>query len=268
MIGKFATDANPSGMGNIFGRRPGVPYPADAPQRLYENAVTNMVMYRTKPEVIARVLPPPLEPHPGMPDVVAATLFDAKAFHGFDGRNLPYHEFGMWIPCRYKGYVGMTIIFLYLDGEGADIGLVSGREIHGYPKRLAHIHIYRHGNLTRGTVVREAEPLVTLCTEVKKEIPPETAPLAALELLILVKEIPNCSYSGYDVRKVIGCRFGAMLEISRAWTAEGSIKLGHLESDPADILEVEAPLGAFQFVIQGREGAGGSDSFVIEDLLR
>lgn len=268
MIGKFATDANPSGMGNIFGRRPGTPYPADASPRLYENAITNMVMYQTKPEVIAQVLPPPLEPHPDMPNIVSATLFDAKGFNAFDGRNFPYHEFGMWIPCKYKDHVGMTIIFLYLDGVGGDIGMVSGREIHGYPKRHANIHIYRRGNHTRGTVVREAEPLVTLCTETKEEIPPETAPLAALELLILVKEIPNCDYSGYDVRKVIGCRFGAMLEISRAWTAEGSIKLGHLDSEPADILEVEAPLGAFQFIIQGKEGAGGSDSFEIEDLLK
>ena len=41
-----------------------------------------------------------------------------------------------------------------------------------------------------------------------------------------------------------------------------------INREPADILEVEAPLGAFQFIIQGKEGAGGSDSFVIEDLLK
>jgi acetoacetate decarboxylase len=266
MTVKYNTDMNPAGMFNIFGRRPNTPYPPNVPHRIYRGGTLNAVTYRTSPEAIAAVLPDPLEPVPDMP-LVAACLFETGDFHCMDGRNFPYSEFGMWVMCKYKNYVGMTIPFLYLDAEGLDIGMVSGRELFGYPKRHAYIHIYNRNNLTRATIVREGTPLVVMRNEIKDEISPSATPMAMLEYLIHVKEIPNCDFSGYDVRKVIANRAQEQLEFSRAWASEGSIILGHTDNEPLDILKVVEPGPCLRLAVDGVEGMPPT-AFEIEDLLK
>jgi len=57
------------------------------------------------------------------------------------------------------------------------------------------------------------------------------------ENYIFVKEIPNCDFTGYDVRKIIGMKSIDSV-IHKITVGKASIELGHLVSDPVDVLEV------------------------------
>ncbi len=270
MSDKAGSKGIPKGYMATYGRLPGSEIP-DIARRVYTNANLHVATYFTDADALARMLPEPLEPNPALPPFISAVLFCPDDYYGTDGRNAPYKEFAFYLPCKYKEHDGVTIYPLFLDGELSAGPLTHGRELYGYPKEGAAIHVHKRGNRTNGTVIREGLPLVTITTTRKEEIPAETSPLAQVQTVLLVKEIPSCDFTGYDVRKIVGCRFSDILELTGAWNAEGSLTLGGNESESmADSLPIVEPGPCFEFTLRGKDGAGAVNpdaAFVIEDLL-
>ncbi len=124
------------------------------------------MMYETEPEIIERLLPPPLEP--------AEETWALSYVSIFPDTNLGpgYRESALFIRCSYKGEVGNYCLSMPLDGN--DDRIFNGREIYGFPKKVASISLSRKGNIAEGYVERRGVRFATLKAELmtKMDEPP------------------------------------------------------------------------------------------------
>jgi len=102
------------------------------------DGVMVMVIFRTKAEVVKRVLPPPLEPDPASTGLVYVTEFHRTNF------GATYNEGALFISAQYKGEVGKYCLSMPVTN---DMALIWGREVYGFPQKIAEtIHVKREGN--------------------------------------------------------------------------------------------------------------------------
>lgn len=71
----------------------------------------------------------------------------------------PYKELIVQIPALYKGNLSMYIPAIYVDSDRA---MSSGREIGGYPKKLAKIDIEQFGNEWRASLERDGKRIISI----------------------------------------------------------------------------------------------------------
>ena len=123
------------------------------------------ILYETEPEIIARLLPPPLQP--------AAEPWALCYIAHFPDTNLGpgYREGALFIRCQYQDEVGNYCLSMPLDDEAR---MHNGRDIYGFPKKLAAVSLRRDGNKAEGSVERHGIRFVTVRTElaVKLDEPP------------------------------------------------------------------------------------------------
>ena len=273
MTDSYGSDKNPAGMLNIYGCRPGASTAAPDFQG-FSNNYMNIFTYTTTHDAIARAIPEPLEPireFPAMVSVVHLEQINGGTMRAFDNRPKPYRELGTWVPVKFKDSYGVNIPFLYLDGPGADIAVIAGREVLGYPKALADILTVRDGNAFRSSVVRDGCTLAQMEMTVKEEIPVEGSLFADMGSAINVKEIPSVDFEGYDVRKVIEHSLSTGSKVHKVWNAEGTITLGGSTNDPVNMLEIVEMGPCFQVWSDSEPGntpTNPDNAKVIEDLLK
>lgn len=110
------------------------------------------VLYCTDPEIVRRILPPPLEPT----DEPLVLLYVARFEHTNFG--VSYGEAGLALACRLGRKHGFYPVFMPVDDDTA---LVAGREVYGFPKKLAEqITLRRTGDDVEARVVRRGTLLV------------------------------------------------------------------------------------------------------------
>jgi acetoacetate decarboxylase len=101
--------------------------------------------YETDPEVVAAVLPPPLEPTDQPLVRVSVARVDL-------GRGLPPFGAGtVAVQARHDGAVGNYPLVMPMSTEQSVIG---GRETFGEPKKLAQVTLEQDGDLVIGRVTR------------------------------------------------------------------------------------------------------------------
>ncbi len=71
----------------------------------------------------------------------------------------PYSEGGIVIPCKYNGIEGATVAYEYVTTDDA---LCAGREIWGYPKKLAEVSFEREGKSIKATCSRDGGKLINI----------------------------------------------------------------------------------------------------------
>ncbi len=134
--------------------------------RRFDGAQMLGIMYETEADVIAKLLPPPLEP--------AAEPWALSYISNFPDTNLGpgYRECALFIRCQYKGEVGNYCLSMPLDGD--DDRIFNGREIYGFPKKTAKITLNRDGKVVEGSVERRGVRFATIKAElaVKMAEPP------------------------------------------------------------------------------------------------
>ena len=91
------------------------------------------VFWLTKPEIIKKILPPPLEP----PSLALAHGFIAN--YPETNFGLPYTESALFVRCQFQGEMGNYCLAMHLDGPGKDMAMASGREYFGFPKKISTI---------------------------------------------------------------------------------------------------------------------------------
>ena len=89
------------------------------------------IMFKTSPEVLANLVPAPLQPNP---DQLLA--FYSALMHVTAPMEWTYKEVGLLVPVSYNGRPGNYFVCLYLDTVE---GILAGREIWGFPKQQAEI---------------------------------------------------------------------------------------------------------------------------------
>jgi acetoacetate decarboxylase len=104
-----------------------------------------VVMWDTKPEIVRRLLPPPLEPT----DRPLATAFVAH----YPRTNFGpfYYESALFIRAQFGGIAGNYCLAMPVT---RDLAMAGGREEFGYPKKMADIKFRRSAHSVRAKVER------------------------------------------------------------------------------------------------------------------
>lgn len=144
------------------------------------------VMFQTRPEIVARLLPPPLEPT----DSPDGLIFIAE----YPRTNLGpgYREAALYLKCRYGREDGTYCLSMPITAEGR---MHNGRDIFGLPKKMADIHLERSGQKVHGWVERLGVRLVDINIQLIGNLPnvPETGPT------FLFKAMPRIDLTpGFD----------------------------------------------------------------------
>ncbi len=114
---------------------------------LYEfhDAEMLFVMWDTKPDIIERLLPPPLKPA-DRPLVTAFVAHYPKTNFG------PFYSEGaLFIRAQFDGIAGNYCLAMPVTG---DIAMAGGREEFGYPKKIADIKFTRTADSIQGQLER------------------------------------------------------------------------------------------------------------------
>lgn len=118
----------------------------------FRNVEVLTLSYRTSPEAIASLLPPPLKPVGDQVVVHVYNMNDVEWLGSYGECNV---MIGAEIPGKARGGYSP---YLFLS---SDVGLAHGREVHGQPKKLAHPRVEVRGDLIVGTVERNGIDVLT-----------------------------------------------------------------------------------------------------------
>ena len=101
---------------------------------VFKDAEMLTVLWETKPEIIEKLLPPPLKP------VSKPIAFAFIASYPSTNQGLPYNEGALILRCEYNGEMGNYYLAMPVTDDRAMIG---GREIFGFPKKIANVQLKR-----------------------------------------------------------------------------------------------------------------------------
>lgn len=124
------------------------------------------VRYRTDPDFVWTVLPPPLRPtgDPGW-----GTAFVAR--YPSTTLGVAYSEGAVFVDCAYKGESGAYCLSMPVD---SDTAMVAGREFLGFPKKMAdRISLEDSGAEVLGCVIRRGVPIIRIEGRVQGPLAPE-----------------------------------------------------------------------------------------------
>ncbi len=144
------------------------------------------VMFETEPEVTARLLPPPLE----QADAPGGLIFIAD----YPVTNLGpgYKEAALFVRCKYRGEAGSHCLSMPITNEAR---MHNGRDVFGFPKKLADIHLEKEGGRVHGWVERTGVRFVEIEVTLSDTIP-ELPPMGPT---FLFKAMPRADLTpGFD----------------------------------------------------------------------
>ena len=197
------------------------------------DAVMLMAMFRTKAEIVKKVLPPPLELDPASMGLAYVAEFHRTDF------GVPYNEAALFVSAQYKGEVGNYCLSMPVT---YDMALISGREIGGFPKKIAEsIHVRREGNKVTGVCIRKGIPIITIKVNLTGPAEPEAIPPAAPNYLFKHFQDPRLDRFDYNPRLV---KQHNQIDWGKVELGEGELTLAKSKYDPIYEIPVEEVLMA------------------------
>lgn len=103
------------------------------------------VFWETNPEIVARLLPSPLKP------AERPIAFAFVAHYPRTNFDVTYYESALFISASYNGEEGNYCLAMPVTN---DIAMAGGREVYGFPKKIADIDITRQGEMVSGWTER------------------------------------------------------------------------------------------------------------------
>lgn len=153
--------------GRLGPGRMGASMPVDAPYYqaapfYFRDAQAMTIAYETDAEAAAALLPEGLDlPLPAM----ARLMFVRYPFSTFG----PYNEAILGVECLWQGEPRFYIAHIAVTEVPP---LVAGREVWGYPKKMAHIEIAREAEFLTGTLERPlGVRLITAAVRLERPLP-------------------------------------------------------------------------------------------------
>jgi acetoacetate decarboxylase len=141
-----------------------------------------VITYRTDPEALAAVVPEPLEVVEPLVKYEFIRMPDSTGFGD-------YTETGQVIPVRFKGESGGYVHSMYLDD---DAPIAGGRELWGFPKKLASPKIVTESDVLVGTLHYGSVLCVSATMGYKYRAADHDAVLASLKApSFMLKIIPH-----------------------------------------------------------------------------
>jgi acetoacetate decarboxylase len=211
-----------------------------------------IITYRTDPEAIRAVLPEPLVSPDALVKYEFIRMPDSTGFGN-------YTESGQVIPVTYKGKPGGFVHSMYLDD---DAPIAGGREIWGFPKKLAQPKLSSEKDVLLGTLDYGPVRIAT-GTMGYKHRRLETAKIlsAMVEPNYLLKIIPHvdctpriCELVRYKLEDVT---------VKGAWDGPAALELFEHALAPVARLPVREVLGGVHILADLTLGLGE----VVHDYL-
>jgi acetoacetate decarboxylase len=188
-------------------------------------STTFVATYRTHPEVVAQVLPPPLRPT-GEPlvRVTVATVDLGRGYPVFGAGTFAVHA-------RHDEIVGDYALVMPMTTEQAVIG---GRETFGEPKKLAEVVLARESDAVAGSFTRMGTTFLEITGRVAGEVDP--APERTRTSFYL-KFMPSPTGKGFDGDPLL-VHVSRREKTRRQWSVDGEIILRESRFDPVVDLPV------------------------------
>lgn len=208
----------------------------ETPARLFPGAKIMGAMFLTRPELVARLLPPPLEPaeQPG------ALVFIAEYPETSMGPG--YREAALFLNCRYQGEAGTYCLAMPIDSE--EVRCTNGRDVFGFPKKLAKIHLERKENVVHGWVERHGVRFFELRVELMSELPA----LAPTGPTFLFKALPRIDLKPGFEGPVLLCKQSTELALKSLEVGMPEITFKDSPRDPWAEVEVTQVIAGFYLV--------------------
>lgn len=145
-----------------------------------------IVFFKTDPEILKQVLPPPLTPSPEPIAYAYVAEFQKTNF------GIKYNEAAFFIPAQYQNERGSYCLSMPVDN---DIAMIAGREVYGYPKKIAEsITLTRQGNHVKGTCIRHGIPIIEITADIQATFPEKFTSTPHF----LIKAFPSLNVVGVD----------------------------------------------------------------------
>ncbi len=221
------------------------------PYRFY-NREFLVVTYRTDLDALREVVPEPLEVSEAIVKYEFIRMPDSTGFGD-------YTESGQVIPVSYKGEKGSFVHSMYLDDEAP---IAGGREIWGFPKKLATPKLSHEQEILVGTLHYGSILCAVATMGYKHKILPHEPILRAMdEPNFLIKIVPHvdgslrvCELVRYYLQDV---------DLKGAWSGPAALELfQHVLADVAKLPVLEV-LGGVHFIADLTLGLGE----VVHDYL-
>jgi len=129
---------------------------------IFFDAEMAMVLFRTDPDVIKRIIPEPLKP---LAEPIAMAFMAKYPKTNFGS---VYNEAALFLLVEYGGELGGYCLTMPVT---EDMALIGGREIFGFPKKIAdEISLERTENGVKGRYVRRGIELMKLSMSFDEEV--------------------------------------------------------------------------------------------------
>jgi acetoacetate decarboxylase len=194
---------------------------------IWSQALT--VIYQTDPDLIAAVLPPPLEP---IDDTVRIRIATVTMPVG-----PPFGAGWFGVRCRHEGTDGEYPLFMPMTTEQATVG---GRETFGEPKKIAEVRLDRAGATVHAAVTRMGFPVIEITGGVTETLAP---PPEKNKTDFYFKFLPSPDGKGFDADPALVYCY----RVEKARSAEhvdAQIVLGESPLDPVADLPVRRIIDA------------------------
>lgn len=200
--------------------------------RKFAGAKMAGVMFGSPPEVTASLLPPPLE----QADMPGGLIFFAE----YPETNLGpgYRESALFIHCKYKGAMGSYCLSMPITDEAR---MHNGRDVFGFPKRMADIHLERSRDEIHAWVERKGVRFIEARISLSASMP-ELPPMGPTYLF---KAMPKIDLTpGFD-GPVFLCSQRTELELKKLEIGSAELTLQPSQTDPWAELGEPAVMMAF-----------------------
>ena len=189
-------------------------------ERKFTGAEMLGVLFETEPDIIKRLLPPPLLP------VDASTGLMFIAHYPKTNLGPGYREAALFINCKYRDEQGSYCLSMPIDSE--ESRLYNGRDIFGFPKKMATIHLEKNGQDVHGWVERHGIRFV----EIKATLTDSFPELPEMGANFLFKASPRIDLKpGFD-GPVLLCRHKTDVNMKRLDIGSADLFLTASDYDP------------------------------------
>jgi acetoacetate decarboxylase len=223
--------------------------PADAaayqsPPFYYRNTRSISVAFETDAEAALQALPAPLGLHEPATAVLSFYEYPWTTFG-------PYNEAILSLLVEHKGRVMSYIMHIAVTTEPP---MLAGREIWGFPKKLAHIDFKSEKDMVYGTLERPAG--VRLASAIVRPERPATNGHSSAPPAVSFRLIPSAEENGRPVCAEI-IETHTEVKVHEAWTGTGSIAFAECSRlDPWNRLPVKRVLQASYMLSEMTLGFG------------
>jgi acetoacetate decarboxylase len=196
-----------------------------------------IITYETDADKLKAILPPSLEL---IDPVVKFEFINMPDSTGFGH----YTESGQVVPVRFKGEEGMFTLGMFLDCESP---IAGGREIWGYPKKLAKPKLFVEEDTLIGILDYGCLRIATATMGYKHHVLANQLAINALKKpIFLLKNIPGVD--GTPEINQLTKTYLTDIEVKGAWSGPGSLELHPHALAPIAELPVKNVISAIHFI--------------------